>query len=96
MYCRLQNQVGNVATWTEDHWEIKSNEYEKFEIDLLSTCTAESRIIFPHINFPSFRQTCKIFQGQPTLIKNQLYLQQIFELMKLGKCGKCILLLLLG
>ena len=83
---RLPQQVGNIAKWTEEYWEMmKSNEYQKSEMELSSLCISETRIILPEMNFHSFTKTCRTFQGQPMFIEDK---EQVIDLMSHGKCSK--------
>ena len=83
----LPDQTGNIAEWSENAWEFKTNEYQRLEMELSSMCKAEKGIVLPEMGFSFFRHTCKVLHGQPLFVKNLTYHQRAVEIMNHAQCG---------
>ena len=76
-----------MAKWSTSHWNIKSNKYQNFEVELYSMCNAEKRIVLPKMGFSFFRHACQVLNGQPFFIDSQTSQQKALKLMKQAECG---------
>ena len=81
------SEEGNVAKWSTNHWNTKSNEYQNFEVELSSTCNVEKRIVLPEMGFSFFRHACQVLNGQPFFIESKTSQQKALKLMEQAECG---------
>ena len=89
IYFSVPDEKGNVAKWSTDHWNIKGNEYQNLEVESLSMCNVENRMVLPEMGFSFFRHACQVLNGQPFFIESQTSHQKALKLMKQAKCGIC-------
>ena len=85
---RLPNHVGNIATWTEDQWELKKVKKIDLKIPLLCNATKTGPITFQEkMSFSALTLLCKRLESKVFVIEDHAFLQQALELTEHMDCG---------
>ena len=87
---RLPDHVGNIATWSDTHWNWESWKINKIDTKLPLLCkpTKPGPITFlEKLSFITLTNLCKKFGSKVFVIEDHKSLQQALEVTKDMDCG---------